>query len=521
VAGRPAAAAANAAATETARLREMAELSSDWFWEQDAQFRYTAMSGGGVNKGNFRIDQALGKTRWELPILGVSEAEWARHRAQLERHEPFFGFAYQVKVDDGDVRWFSVNGKPVFDAAGAFAGYRGTGHDISAQRNAEAALKESEQRLALAMEAAGAGVWDYDPLEHKTYFSPRFADLLGYPSDEALHAGFNVAQALHPEDRERVLAAQEAALREGHRFDQNYRLQCRDGAYRWFRGVGLDRTDADGRVTHFIGALTDVTAQIEAEQALRESEAQLNRAQKVARLGSWHRDLATKRLTWSLGNYRLCGIAPGTPLTRELLTSLLHPDDRERVLDTWNGVMQGKAYDFEHRILVDGETRWLHDKSEIAFDDEGRHYDHEGNLRDWWAEEDAARYLALTEPIVRQYGGYVAAGGERIDGRLTLGENIADIGGLKLAYLAYRAAQGAPAGKGEGEADALAADRRFFIAYAASWREKTRRESERLMIATDPHAPTRFRVNGPLRHMPEFARAFACPAGKAAAAGIW
>lgn len=156
-----------------------------------------------------------------------------------------------------------------------------------------------------------------------------------------------------------------------------------------------------------------------------------------------------------------------------------------------------------------------------AFDDEGRHYDHEGNLRDWWAEEDAARYLALTEPIVRQYGGYVAAGGERIDGRLTLGENIADIGGLKLAYLAYRAAQGAPAGKGEGESDALAADRRFFIAYAASWREKTRRESERLMIATDPHAPTRFRVNGPLRHMPEFARAFACPAGKAAAAGIW
>lgn len=152
-----------------------------------------------------------------------------------------------------------------------------------------------------------------------------------------------------------------------------------------------------------------------------------------------------------------------------------------------------------------------------AFDDEGRHYDHEGNLRDWWAEEDAQRYLALTEPIVRQYGGYVASGGERIDGRLTLGENIADIGGIKLAYLAYRVAQRERAGEG----DALAADRRFFIAYAASWREKTRRESERLMIATDPHAPTRFRVNGPLRHMPEFARAFSCPSGKSTAAGIW
>jgi len=372
LARRPAAAAANAAATETARLREMAELSSDWFWEQDAQFRYTAMSGGVVNKGNFRIEEALGRARWELPILGVSEAEWARHRALLERHEPFRDFTYQIRLGDGEVRWYAVNGNPVFDAAGRFCGYRGTGHDISVIKRAELALQASEERMALALDAAGAGVWDYDPLAGETYFSPRFASLLGYAGTDELHAEFLVQEALHADDRARVLAAQERVLASTGRFDQTYRLRHKSGDYRWFHGLGLSRAGADGQVARFTGVITDITPQVEAEAALRESEAQLNRAQKVARLGSWHRDLATKRLTWSLGNYRLCGIAPGTPLTHELLTSLLHPDDREMVRDTWNGVMQGKAYDFEHRILVDGETRWLHDKSEIAFDDEGR-----------------------------------------------------------------------------------------------------------------------------------------------------
>ena len=68
-------------------FRDLVELSSDWFWEQDTNFRYTAMSGGVVNKGNFLIEATLGKARWELPIVGVSEDEWVRHRTQLERHD--------------------------------------------------------------------------------------------------------------------------------------------------------------------------------------------------------------------------------------------------------------------------------------------------------------------------------------------------------------------------------------------------------------------------------------------------
>ena len=119
------------------RFRALTELSSDWYWEQDADFRFTLMSGEVVNKGGFSVSNTLGKTRWELPIeLGASE--WAAHRARLEAHEPFSDFEYRIVVDDGSTRHFSARGEPIFDDSGTFRGYRGTANDISDRKFAEA-----------------------------------------------------------------------------------------------------------------------------------------------------------------------------------------------------------------------------------------------------------------------------------------------------------------------------------------------------------------------------------------------
>jgi PAS domain S-box len=276
-----------------AMFRDLAELSSDWFWEQDANFRYTAMSGGMVNKGNFLVEATLGRTRWELPIVGVSEEAWARHRAQLERHEPFRDFVYQIRAADGLLHWYAANGNPVFDAEGRFAGYRGTGHDITRSRQAEQALHDSEARLALALEAAGAGLWDFDPLARTTYFSPRFGELLGYPDAQSLKEGFFLREALHPEDRERVLAVQERALLEGARFDETYRLRRRDGGFRWFRGIGQAYLDEMRQAIRYPGLIIDVTAQREAEQALRRFNAELERrvAERTAALTASNKEL--------------------------------------------------------------------------------------------------------------------------------------------------------------------------------------------------------------------------------------
>ncbi|CAG0946574.1 Phytochrome-like protein cph1 [Gammaproteobacteria bacterium] len=380
-------------------FRDLTELSSDWYWEQDADFRYTAMSGGVVNKGNFRIDASLGKARWELPIVGVSDEAWARHRAQLERHEPFRDFVYRIRAADGELHWYSVNGNPVFDADGRFTGYRGTGHDITRAKRTEQTLRDSEARLTLALEAAEAGLWDFDPVERITYFSPRFGELLGYPGGQALQDAFFVSEALHPDDRERVLAAQARALRDGVRFDETYRLHRKDGSYRWFRGLGQAHRDGTGQAVRFTGLLIDVTAQREAEQALRESEARLNKAQEVARLGSWQLDIPANRLEWSRETYRMFGVAPGTPLAYELFIGHVHADDRGKVDRAWGEAMRGAPYDIEHRIVVDGDTRWVHELAEFLFDAQGRAISATGTVLDITERKRAESQLRLAATV--------------------------------------------------------------------------------------------------------------------------
>jgi putative endopeptidase len=149
-----------------------------------------------------------------------------------------------------------------------------------------------------------------------------------------------------------------------------------------------------------------------------------------------------------------------------------------------------------------------------GFDDQGRRFDAHGNLRDWWAPQDAASFNASAQRVVNQYAKFHVLDDDtlHVNPTLTLGENIADIGGVRLAYLAF---ERATRGRTARVVDGLTPAQRFFAAYALSNRTKHRPEIARLQAATDPHGPPRWRVNGPLINMPEFARAFGCHQGDA------
>jgi endothelin-converting enzyme/putative endopeptidase len=151
-----------------------------------------------------------------------------------------------------------------------------------------------------------------------------------------------------------------------------------------------------------------------------------------------------------------------------------------------------------------------------GFDDEGRRFDALGNLADWWTPSVAEEFDRRAACVARQFDGYDAVEGAtdaKLDGKLTLGENIADLGGLKLALAAYQASRGAgPRGPEPGTAG-FAPEQAFFVGYAQSWCTKVRPEAERLAARVDPHAPPRWRVNGPLANLPEFAAAFRCEPG--------
>ena len=122
------------------RFHRLADLSSDWYWEQDAQFRFTIITGDLTEKGGASAEHYFGKTRWEMPIE-MPEAGWAAHRATLEAHQAFTNLEYKSTNDPQNVHWFSINGEPLFDPDGSFKGYRGTGKDITERKQAEARIQ--------------------------------------------------------------------------------------------------------------------------------------------------------------------------------------------------------------------------------------------------------------------------------------------------------------------------------------------------------------------------------------------
>jgi len=146
-----------------------------------------------------------------------------------------------------------------------------------------------------------------------------------------------------------------------------------------------------------------------------------------------------------------------------------------------------------------------------GFDDEGRQFDAQGNLRDWWTEQDGKEFVKRASCISDQYSNYVIVDDIKINGKLTLGEDVADLGGLLLAYMAWK--EDTKNQKLE-PIDGLTPDQRFFVGYGQSWCGHVRDESKRLRATVDPHSPEKYRTNGVVSNMPQFQQAFHCKSGQ-------
>jgi endothelin-converting enzyme len=145
-----------------------------------------------------------------------------------------------------------------------------------------------------------------------------------------------------------------------------------------------------------------------------------------------------------------------------------------------------------------------------GFDDSGRQYDGDGNLRDWWTADDGAKFKQRAGQLVKQFAGYAVLDGRHLNGELTLGENIGDLSGMAVAYKAYKLSLG---GKAAPDIDGFTGDQRFFLGWAQVWRRKYRDEELLKRLITDPHSPSEFRTNGPTTNIDAFYDAFAVKPG--------
>ncbi len=174
------------------------------------------------------------------------------------------------------------------------------------------------------------------------------------------------------------------------------------------------------------------------------------------------------------------------------------------------GILQAPFFDPRRDMAINygGVGAVIGHEMTHGFDDQGRKFDGDGNLRDWWTPADGAEFEKRAACIANEYSGFTAVDDVKLNGRLTLGENSADNGGLRVAYMALEDAL-----KGKGEVkDGFTPEQRFFLGFAQIWCENTAPQEVRNRAMTDPHSPGRYRVDGTLQNMPEFSKAFSCKA---------
>jgi PAS domain S-box-containing protein len=199
---------------------------------------------------------------------------------------------------------------------------------LDALKQTEAALRESQARYALAMQASRDGLWDWNILTDEVYYSPRFKSILGYQDHEMENQFNSFESRLHPDDYDRVLAAVHAHIEHRIPYDVEYRLRTKQGDYRWIRAQGQAIWDKAGQPIRMAGAINDITERKETAAKIHEITQRFTLATNSAKIGVWDLDLIEDRLIWDDRMYELYGITAETfGGAYEAWKQGVHPDD--------------------------------------------------------------------------------------------------------------------------------------------------------------------------------------------------
>jgi PAS domain S-box-containing protein len=276
------------------RFRDYAELSADWFWEQDAEFRFTEVRYGSGSRPaappHYDRD-SIGKQRWELPYIDVPEHFWEEHRRLLAAGQPFSGLRLRRLGGQGEVRHVELAGKPLFDEAGRLAGYRGTGRDITGQVAAREEIEKTRLWLEQAIRAGNIGLWERDIDTWEFRLPANWKALFGYAEDEIGNGAEDFDRLVHPDDLQRIHAAARVyADNPRGEYENRFRVRHKDGGWRWVLSRGQVLADPAGGRRTWMGCHIDITPQMHAEEALRAKETLLAKVLELLPVGVWFLD---------------------------------------------------------------------------------------------------------------------------------------------------------------------------------------------------------------------------------------
>ena len=313
-------------------------------------------------------NEVLGKSLYDtiVPATGASGKNIREIRQEM-RLDPDNDGNYEGEnvKKNGERVWISWTNKLIRNDEGIVTGMLSIGNDITGRRRAEDALKASEERFRLAMEASSDGIWDWDITTDNGYFSPAYYRMLGYEPGKFPSTGQTWVTLIHPDDRKRTLCINQDCIENRcQSFEIEYRLKAKDGTWKWIlgRGKAVSR-DAGGRALRIIGTHVDITGRRQAEDALRASEERFRLAMEASSDGIWDGDFTTGTGYLSPAYYRMLGYEPGEfPPIYQVWVTLLHPDDKEHALSINQDCIENRCQSFEGEFRLkakDGSWRWV------------------------------------------------------------------------------------------------------------------------------------------------------------------
>ena len=350
--------------------------------------------------GSWDWNVLTGDVQWSaghFELLGLSPNSatpsyelWARHvhpedRPRVEAHlreamaaKTEYRADFRVVWPDGSIHWMAGRGRFEYDADGRCTRMIGVMQDMTERVVREAALRETEERLRLAVESAQIGTWDLNLATGENRWDRRCKALFGLPAEVDVGYGEFIAM-IHEDDRPRVLhaIARATAPSSDGAYDVEYRIVMHDGRERWIRAMGrafFEKRAGERRAVRFTGTALDMTERRQAEAAFREGEKRLRLALEAGEMGAWDVDLRTNATAWDAKEFALLGLSVGSvdPSPEEFYRRV-HPDDVNEVKRLVDVAFETGRLTGQFRIVhPDGALRWLVGEGQILRDERGR-----------------------------------------------------------------------------------------------------------------------------------------------------
>jgi PAS domain S-box-containing protein len=380
------------------RYKQLFEIAADWFWETDVSGRTTYLSPNMEAILGVPVSAYLGKRLADTEGISFDPAAGRANFETIKARQPYRDFIYSSKLPSGMVVWISNSGAPRYSEDGTFLGYRGVCRNVTTQVEAERRLRHIEQQYRQLFEAFSDWYWEHDQQGRLTFVPLNFAAATGLPLAEVLGKRFNEIPGAKV-DRERG-ASVVAAMKERRTYrDHVHSLALADGRELHVASSGSPRFDEKGEFLGYCGVSKDITARVEAERAVRESEQRFRQLFETASDYYWEAD-TSRRVTYLSENYeKVIGIAPEQTLGKRLTEAPGVSVDPEMVKMILAAIKARQPYrDFVYsRTFPDGRTRWFKISGSPFFGADGSFRGYRGVGADMTAHVEAEQAARLAQ----------------------------------------------------------------------------------------------------------------------------